>query len=76
MASVQLVGKAGTSVLMHTILSNAFRESEECRASGAGEVKTFSTEELFGKGKAVLIRHKDALYRLMITRQGKLILNK
>ncbi|MBI3251995.1 MAG: hemin uptake protein HemP [Candidatus Omnitrophica bacterium] len=38
--------------------------------------KVFSTEELFGKEKQILIRHGEALYRLLITRQGKLVLNK
>lgn len=35
-----------------------------------------STRELFGKGHEVLIDHEGSLYRLRITRQGKLILNK
>ncbi len=34
------------------------------------------SEELFGHAKMVLIRHQESLYRLMITRQGKLILTK
>ena len=32
--------------------------------------------DLFGNKKQVLIRHGQKVYRLMITRQGKLILNK
>jgi len=31
---------------------------------------------IFGDGKEVAIRHGDQLYRLRITRHGKLILNK
>jgi hemin uptake protein HemP len=34
------------------------------------------SRELFGNDKLVLIEHEGAVYRLMITRQGKLILNK
>ena len=34
------------------------------------------SRELFGEEKLVLIEHEGAVYRLMITRQGKLILNK
>ena len=39
-------------------------------------VKTLRSQELFGEEKLVLIEHEGATYRLMITRQGKLILNK
>ena len=34
------------------------------------------SEELFRDQREVLIRHGEELYRLRITRQGKLILNK
>ncbi len=34
------------------------------------------SRDLFGSEKLVLIEHEGAVYRLMITRQGKLILNK
>ena len=37
--------------------------------------KLFS-KELFGNQKVVFIDHENAVYRLMITKQGKLILNK
>ena len=42
----------------------------------AGPLRTFDSAELFDGQKEVQIRHKGALYRLKITRQGKLILNK
>jgi hemin uptake protein HemP len=45
-------------------------------ASPAGPLRTFDSTELFDGQKEVQIRHKGALYRLKITRQGKLILNK
>jgi len=39
-------------------------------------LRTFDSAQLFDGQKEVQIRHKGALYRLKITRQGKLILNK
>jgi len=38
--------------------------------------KVWRSKEIFGAEKMVLIEHENAVYRLMITRQGKLILNK
>ena len=40
------------------------------------ELKVVSSKDLFGEDKRILIEHGDMFYRLMITRQGKLILNK
>jgi len=40
------------------------------------EKKLLTSKELFGNEKLVLIEHENTVYRLMITRQGKLILNK
>ena len=40
------------------------------------KLKIISSEDLFGDGKQVLIEHGSSTYRLIITRQGKLILNK
>lgn len=37
---------------------------------------TISTAELFGGAREIAIDHDGTLYRLRITRQGKLILNK
>ena len=39
-------------------------------------VPILDSEELFAGGREVLIRHKKDSYRLMITKSGKLILNK
>ena len=36
----------------------------------------FDSRQLFGGAKVVLIEHAGQIYRLLITRQGKLILNK
>lgn len=38
--------------------------------------KIITTEELFGGASELVIRHKADHYRLLITRSGKLILNK
>ena len=38
--------------------------------------KVVRSEDLFGEEKIVLIQHRDILYRLIITRNEKLILNK
>ena len=39
-------------------------------------IEAYSSEALFGGEQEVLIRHGGETYRLRITRQGKLILNK
>lgn len=36
----------------------------------------FTTDELFRGATEIVIAHREALYRLKITRQGKLVLNK
>ena len=38
--------------------------------------RILTTEELFRGRTQVLIRHRDEVYRLRITKTGKLILNK
>ena len=38
--------------------------------------RIYDSPQLFGSGTEIEIRHQDAVYRLKITRQGKLILNK
>jgi len=43
---------------------------------GRHKLRTFSSAELFAGGSEIRIMHDQALYRLKITRQGKLILNK
>ncbi|OFZ54061.1 MAG: hypothetical protein A3D92_14850 [Bacteroidetes bacterium RIFCSPHIGHO2_02_FULL_44_7] len=36
----------------------------------------WQSQEIFGEAKMVMIQHQETIYRLMITRQGKLILTK
>lgn len=38
--------------------------------------RTISSRELFGGDTEIQIAHDGAIYRMKITRQGKLILNK
>ncbi|WP_371834139.1 hemin uptake protein HemP [Ochrobactrum teleogrylli] len=40
------------------------------------QIKTYGSRELFDGSREVGIEHGGSLYRLKITRQGKLILNK
>ncbi|MEJ5021932.1 MULTISPECIES: hemin uptake protein HemP [Brucella/Ochrobactrum group] len=40
------------------------------------QLKTYGSRELFDGSREVGIEHGGSLYRLKITRQGKLILNK
>ncbi len=55
-----------------TALSDRVAEPE---AGSAGRT-TFTTEELFGRETEISIAHHGLTYRLRITRQGKLVLNK
>lgn len=38
--------------------------------------KWFKSDELFGADRQIFISHEGAVYRLQITKQGKLILTK
>jgi hemin uptake protein HemP len=40
------------------------------------EARAISSAELFGGRRELLILHQGSTYRLIITRQGKLLLNK
>ena len=44
--------------------------------SFAPKMPVFDSAQLFGAANEIGIMHQGALYRLKITRQGKLILNK
>ncbi len=48
----------------------------ETSAGDRDRVRTVTSEALFGGQREIGIDHRGALYRLKITRQGKLILNK
>tara|TARA_R110002020_G_scaffold58372_4_gene160063 strand:+ start:26185 stop:26394 length:210 start_codon:yes stop_codon:yes gene_type:complete len=44
--------------------------------SYAPQLPVFDSKQLFGSSSEIGIMHQGSLYRLKITRQGKLILNK
>jgi len=46
------------------------------KAIPESETKTWRSEELFSGKREILIEHEGAYYRLLITKAGKLILNK
>lgn len=46
------------------------------RADAPAALPSFTTEQLFGGATEIGIAHQGLTYRLRITRQGKLVLNK
>jgi len=57
--------------------SNPVRETGDRDRFGEGPaVRTVTSEELFRGTTEIAIKHAGAFYRLRITKQGKLILNK
>ena len=40
------------------------------------QIPMIDSSQLFGKSNEIMIRHEGAVYRLRITRNGKLIMNK
>ncbi|MCL7999159.1 hemin uptake protein HemP [Brucella sp. 21LCYQ03] len=58
---------------LDTAGSTQSRASEQSYES---KLKTYGSRELFNGSREVAIEHGGSLYRLKITRQGKLILNK
>ncbi len=49
---------------------------DEPREEPQGPPKTISSSQLFGEDREVHIEHEGEVYRLRITRRGKLILQK
>lgn len=39
-------------------------------------IPTYESEQLFGEQNEIIIKHQEAAYRLRITRNGKLVMNK
>jgi hemin uptake protein HemP len=53
------------------------RPEVESAESGAGPVpRTLRAEEIFGGAKSVILEHDGREYVLLITRHGRLLLNK
>ncbi|WP_104668024.1 hemin uptake protein HemP [Ensifer adhaerens] len=55
--------------------NNLARPSEPPTPAGRAQ-RIIESRELFGTENEILISHDGAIYRMKITRQGKLILNK
>ncbi len=70
MTNIRLAGPEGVHFLAKAMLA------ERATQAPVESPKTIASEELFGKCRQVFIKHGDGLYRLLITRTGKLILNK
>lgn len=51
-------------------------ESKKENSKPLSSERVIDAQDLFGKDKVVIIQYANQRYRLMITRQGKLILNK
>jgi len=56
--------------------ASSLSRTREALAGERDFVRTVTSEALFGGQREIGIDHRGALYRLKITRQGKLILNK
>jgi len=59
--------------LDHSLLTSS---RPDARSQGRLPVRTLRSEELLRGSKEVVIEHAGAVYRLKLTRQNKLILNK
>lgn len=46
------------------------------RNDAVAEIRVLESSDLFRGANEIMIRHDGVIYRLKITRQGKLILNK
>jgi hemin uptake protein HemP len=57
-------------------LSAARQAPHSSETPAADDVRTIRSEEIFAGARIVLIQHADEIYRLMITRNNRLILQK
>ncbi|WP_244487629.1 MULTISPECIES: hemin uptake protein HemP [unclassified Aureimonas] len=57
-------------------MSNKIQHPEENPPGGMPSLRIYTAEDLFVGDREVGIRHAGSLYRLSMTRQGKLILTK
>lgn len=51
-------------------------ENSEQQDRSTKNIKILKSEDIFTGSKEVVIQHNNSLYRLIITKSGKLILNK
>lgn len=63
---------------MEQFKDNNVNESDCLSVSDSSELKMqfFNSAQLFGKNNEIQIMHEGELYRIRITRNGKLIMNK
>jgi hemin uptake protein HemP len=67
----------GNSFTMHELNKNNLEEVNRGFIEGKeNSPRIIESRDLFGKEKIIIIKHENNFYRLMITKQGKLILNK
>ncbi len=52
-----------------------FKNPDKAKIADIG-IPVIDSSQLFGKGNEIMIQHDGAIYRLRITRNGKLIMNK
>jgi|GEM_PF-753543 len=52
------------------------RSNSAPKATIVSGIQVYSSQHLFGSANEIGIEHQNSFYRLRITRQGKLILNK
>ena len=62
--------------MMNEPASNPLPEAQACGPSVKRTVREVASSELLCGENEMLIRHGDELYRLKLTRNGKLILQK
>ncbi len=59
-----------------SIQSNSEKDKPVSRNNNEQQIPLIDSSQLFGKSNEIMIRHEGAIYRLRITRNGKLIMNK
>jgi hemin uptake protein HemP len=59
-----------------TMMNTAKTDRAPDSAKQADELLVMESARLFGANRVVIIKHQGELYRLSVTKQGKLILTK
>nr|WP_299498862.1 hemin uptake protein HemP [uncultured Rhizobium sp.] len=68
-----MIAAEDKSVLEHDTTKSV---AADCVPRTIGPMPEYDTRTLFDGGREIVIRHAGAAYRMKITKQGKLILNK
>jgi len=71
---IDAVGDAGPAGAKE--IAQSTQTKSDATANGLSHFKPLSSRDLFGPNSEICIEHEGSMYRLRITRQGKLILNK